>query len=109
MSIILTDAERLRSRSAQRKQLKQTETKQQRELRLAQARATRKQLREKFAADDDAILGFKQWCALNDLSERQGRRILAEPGGPVVTKLSDKKIGISRRHNREWQEARTLP
>ena len=102
-----------RSRSAQpkpkKKLLRRTETAQQRALRLAQARAARKQLREKFSDDDDAILSFKEWAALNNLSERQGRRILNEPGGPKVTKLSDKKVGVSRRHNREWQEARTLP
>jgi hypothetical protein len=111
------ESEQRRSRRAQRKHGKavkrkkrqsalQTETEQQREERLAKGRAERRQLRQRLAEDDDAVLTFKEWCALNTVSERQGRRILAEPGGPTVTMLSDKRIGISRRHNREWQQAR---
>jgi hypothetical protein len=63
-------------------------------------------LRARLATDEDAVLTFKEWCALNGIGERTGRRILAEPGGPVITQLSDKRIGISRRNNRRWQESR---
>ena len=85
---------------------KPTETKQQREVRLGKARAERRQLRQRLAADDDAVLTFKEWCALNSVSERQGRRILGSGSGPTVTKLTDKRVEISRRANREWQHAR---
>jgi hypothetical protein len=64
-------------------------------------------LRERLATDDDAVLTFKEWCALNGFGERTGRRILAAPGGPVVTQLTDRRIGISRRNNRAWQESRS--
>ena len=56
--------------------------------------------------NDDRILSFRQWCELNGISEKTGRRLLARGAGPQVTKLTDKKIGIAVRHNRSWQEAR---
>jgi hypothetical protein len=59
-----------------------------------------------LATDDDAVLTFKEWCALNGFGERTGRRILAAPGRPTVTQLTDKRIGISRRANRAWLESR---
>jgi hypothetical protein len=58
------------------------------------------------ADDPDGILTFSEWCRLNRLGERTGRRILKEPGGPTVTQLSAKRIGISRRANRAWQASR---
>jgi hypothetical protein len=102
--------EQRRSRRTQRKQHKQhkrrTETEQQREERLEKGRAERRQLRQRLIEDDDAVLTFKEWCALCSHSERQGRRIIKGGNGPTVTMLSDKRIGISRRNNRRWQEAR---
>ena len=100
------EPEPARSQRARRSPSKRTETKQQREERLATGRAERRQLRQRLAEDDDAVLTFKEWCALNSVSERQGRRILGSGSGPTVTKLTDKRVGISRRANREWQHAR---
>jgi hypothetical protein len=100
----LLEHERHISRRAQRKH--QKETKREREQRLKKGRAERLRLRQRLAEDDDAVLTFKEWCALNAFSERQGRRILKGPNGPVVTMLSDKRIGVSRRNNRAWQESR---
>jgi hypothetical protein len=57
---------------------------------------------------DDACLLIPEWAALNSLSERQGRRILASGDGPTITKLSAKRRGITIRANREWQERRAL-
>jgi hypothetical protein len=59
--------------------------------------------------DPDSILTFREWCRLNRLGERTGRRILKEPGGPTVTQLSAQRIGISRRNNRAWQASRERP
>jgi hypothetical protein len=59
--------------------------------------------------DPDAILTFVEWCVLNGISQRAGRRILAAPGGPVVTQLSTHRIGISRRANLKWQKSRERP
>jgi hypothetical protein len=55
---------------------------------------------------DQQVLRFGDWCRLNGLSERTGRRILAGPNGPVVTKLSAKVLGITIAANRAWQQAR---
>ncbi len=55
---------------------------------------------------DDQVLLFREWCALNRLSERTGRRILDAPGGPVVTQLSPKRIGITVGNNKRWQATR---
>jgi hypothetical protein len=85
---------------------KRIETKQQREQRLEQAAAERRQLRQRLVEDDDAVLTFKEWCGLNMVSERTGRRILMSGDGPTVTKLSDKRIGVRRRDNRKWQQSR---
>jgi hypothetical protein len=57
--------------------------------------------------DDDAVLTFREWCALNGFSPRTGRRILGAPGGPVVTHLSPRRIGITRGNNRRWLESRS--
>ena len=113
----LLESEQRRSRRAQRKHFKavkrkkrqsalQTETEQQREERLAKGRAERRQLRQRLAEDDDAVLTFKEWAALNSVSERTGRRILASGHGPLVVQLSEKRIGVTVGNNRRWQEAR---
>ena len=65
--------------------------------RLKKGRAKKRQLRQRLVEDDDAVLTFKEWCALNGHSERQGRRILTSGNGPTVTQLSDRRIGISRK------------
>jgi hypothetical protein len=56
--------------------------------------------------DDDAVLTVAEWCILNHISQRQGRRILKKPGGPIVTQLSANRTGITRRNNRIWQMSR---
>ena len=94
------------SHRARRSPNKRTETKQQRKERLAKARTARQQLRQRLAEDDDAVLTFKEWCAVNGLGERTGRRMLAGGNGPTVTKLTDKRIGVTRRNNKLWQAQR---
>jgi hypothetical protein len=56
--------------------------------------------------DDDEILTFEEWCALNKISRRTGTRVLASPDGPTVTQLSAKRIGITRGNNARWQQSR---
>ena len=89
-----------------RRKTKPKATRAQRKRWAAKAKVRQRKLRQSLAIDADAILTFNEWIALNRLSERQGRRILAASGGPVVTKLTDRKIGISRRANRAWLESR---
>jgi hypothetical protein len=55
---------------------------------------------------DDQVLTFVEWCKLNRISERTGRRILDGPDGPKVTMLSPRRIGITVRDNRAWQQSR---
>jgi hypothetical protein len=52
------------------------------------------------------ILSFHEWCRLNRISVRTGRRIIARGEGPVVTQLSAKRIGISVANNSLWQQSR---
>jgi hypothetical protein len=69
--------------------------------------------RQKFALDqplnvlhDDQVLTFPEWCRINRLSERTGRRILDGPDRPTITYLSARRIGITIRNNRLWQASR---
>ncbi len=55
---------------------------------------------------DDEVLTFREWRDLNKLSERNARRIITGPDGPVVTQLSLRRIGVTRGNNRAWQAAR---
>ena len=40
---------------------------------------------------DDQVLTFFEWCKLNRISERTGRRILNGSDGPVVTMLTSRR------------------
>jgi len=55
---------------------------------------------------DQRVLGFPQWCRLNNISEATGRRILGSGQGPIVTQLSERRVGITMRANRAWQDGR---
>jgi predicted site-specific integrase-resolvase len=48
------------------------------------------------------ILSFKYWCALNNISEAAGRRII-RAGKVRVTQLSDRRIGIGEDDNADFQ------
>jgi hypothetical protein len=78
-------------------------------LRENERRPSREQraLDEPFSASHpDQILSFVEWCKLNRISERTGRRILDGDSGPKVTVLSPRRLGITVRYNRVWQESR---
>ena len=68
-------------------------------------RAERQQLLQ-HSLDDDKVLTFAEWCKLNRIGQRTGRRILTSGCGPVVTQLSERRIGITVGNNRRWQTAR---
>jgi hypothetical protein len=51
---------------------------------------------------------FSLWCRINDFSEATGRRLRKAGRGPIFTQLSDRRIGVTVRHNREWQESRAM-
>jgi hypothetical protein len=85
-----------------------------RALRKSQKEQCRKKRREQrqhqipllLQDNDNRILIFREWCALNGISERTGRRLLASGDGPLVTQLSPRRIGISIANNRAWQARR---
>jgi hypothetical protein len=52
------------------------------------------------------MLSFAQWCALNGISPATGRRIIKAGTGPTVTRLSDRRIGITVAANATWQASR---
>jgi hypothetical protein len=97
----LLETEHRRSQRARRKSPKRQRRKARRP-----ASAARSFSLAGFETDDNRVLSFRQWCILNGISARTGRRILASGAGPVVTQLSARRIGITIRANREWQESR---
>lgn len=58
---------------------------------------------------EQQVLTFKEWCALNRISERNGRRVISGGHGPAVIHLSPRRIGISVGANADWQAARSKP
>jgi hypothetical protein len=60
------------------------------------------------ALDDDCVMPFSLWCEVNNFSPATGRRLRKAGKGPVFTQLSDRRIGVTVRNNREWQESRKI-
>ena len=58
--------------------------------------------------DDDVVDPFRVAAQKSGLSEPQLRRETKLPDGPVVTRLSARRVGITRRHFREWLARRTI-
>ena len=56
--------------------------------------------------DLDRVSSFTDWCDRCGFSEATGRRIIAAGGGPTVTWLSTRRMGIRERHHLEWLDAR---
>jgi hypothetical protein len=60
------------------------------------------------ALDDDWIIPFALWCQVNNFSPATGRRLRKAGKGPIFTQISDRRIGVSVRNNRLWQESRKV-
>jgi hypothetical protein len=99
----LLDVERNRSRRAQRKHQKQANRKQ--KVR-SQPVGIGNNMGPPLPLNDDQVLTFREWCQLNRISPRNGRRIIASGAGPRVVQLSARRMGVTIRANREWQTAR---
>jgi predicted site-specific integrase-resolvase len=52
------------------------------------------------------VLSFDEWCAINNLSVWTARRLIKAGKGPKILQLSPRRIGVTVRANREWQQAR---
>jgi hypothetical protein len=95
----LLEAEQRRSRRGQRKH-KQV--------------IKRKPVQPKWSALDaplatshpNQVLTFVEWCRMNAISLRTGRRIINSGTGPVVTQLSPHRVGITIANNAAWQAAK---
>jgi hypothetical protein len=61
---------------------------------------------EQHSIEGDRVLTFAEWCALNKIGQRTGRRIIRSGAGPVVTQLSARRIGITVANNRAWQASK---
>jgi hypothetical protein len=101
----LLEIEQRRSRRAQRTHRKQIKR---RKKKRSALEAPLPLLLCERQLQDDQVLSFRQWCALNGFSERTGRRILTGECGPppTVTMLTDTRIGITVGNNRAWQASR---
>ena len=58
------------------------------------------------ALDDQRVMTIAQWAEVNGFSVWTGQRLIKAGKGPVVTQTSDRRIGITVRNNRAWQESR---
>jgi hypothetical protein len=73
----------------------------------AQLHSNRHSARD-HALDDHWVIPFSLWCQLNNFSPATGRRLRKAGKGPVFTQISDRRIGVTVRNNRIWQESRAL-
>ena len=58
------------------------------------------------ALDDQRVMTIAQWAKVNGFSVWTGQRLIKAGKGPVVTQVSDRRVGITVRSNRVWQESR---
>ena len=57
---------------------------------------------------DDLVLTLSEFAKIAGVSLVTLRRRIAAHDGPIVTKLSERRLGIRVRHAREWLDARAL-
>jgi predicted DNA-binding transcriptional regulator AlpA len=55
---------------------------------------------------DDRVLTLSEFVKIAGISLVTLRRMIAAHDGPIVTKLSERRLGIRVRHAREWLDAR---
>jgi hypothetical protein len=55
---------------------------------------------------DDRVLALSEFAKIAGISLVTLRRRIAAHDGPIITKLSDRCLGIRVRHAREWLDAR---
>jgi hypothetical protein len=86
-----------------RRKSKKAQSKKAREAELRFKREREAALQQK---SDHCVLTFLEWCAINAISLSTGRRLISAGAGPVVTRLSPGRLGITVGNNRLWQESR---
>ena len=73
---------------------------------LREAEHSRTQTDRDRALDDQRVMTIVQWCEVNGFSIWTGQRLINAGKGPAITQISDRRIGITVRANREWQDGR---
>jgi predicted DNA-binding transcriptional regulator AlpA len=58
--------------------------------------------------DDDVVEPLPEACRRIGVSYSTLRRLIAAGEGPPVVRLSQRRLGILRRHRREWLAAKSL-
>lgn len=71
-----------------------------------EAERQRRQQERDRAVDDQRVLTIAQWCEVNGFSLDTGRRLIKAGKGPVITQISDRRIGVTVGNNRRWQQSR---
>jgi hypothetical protein len=54
---------------------------------------------------DDQVLSVPEFAALNNISVHTAYRVLSSSNAPVTVQLSDNRLGVTRRANRDWQQS----
>src|SRR5260221_9640606 len=96
--------------AAPRRVARNTPKKKKQRKRLSEAEAQRRREQSErdlaaFRDDDYAVLTFPAWCRLKGISESTGRRLRRTGRGPPFIWLSARRLGITRKADREWTEA----
>ncbi|MCK1706127.1 transcriptional regulator [Bradyrhizobium sp. 146] len=54
----------------------------------------------------DYVHRWEDWCAMTGMSRTTGWREVKAGRGPVITKLTARRIGVRHRHHLAWLAAR---
>jgi hypothetical protein len=96
------------SRESKRRQRKRAttssvaETKEEREARLKEARASR--ARQRAQSTGIVVYPLREWCVLRGISVATARRLIAD-GRVKVTEMSERCIGIRSDHDLEYLDS----
>lgn len=60
-----------------------------------------------LGAADDQVMPLRQFAALAGISIATLRRRIAAGDGPIITRLSQRRLGVRLRHGRQWLDARS--
>jgi hypothetical protein len=58
------------------------------------------------AVDDLRVMTIPEWCKVAGFSVWTGKRLLAAGKGPKLTQISDRRVGITVGHHRQWLAGR---
>jgi hypothetical protein len=59
-------------------------------------------------SDDDCVMSVQEWAKRAGLAYPTARRVIAAGEGPVVTRLSPGRLGITFGAHRAWLKSRAI-